>query len=114
MLTHFVCSRGSGKVAKYMHHETDRLCFLEARDGRQGAVAYARRTLRIYRAAVERGKDGRRGGYGSVEQQGFSLPYRQSARRASMPRIWLIASAGFRPFGHTSTQFRMERHRNRR
>ncbi len=37
-----------------------------------------------------------------------------TVRRTSMPRIWLMANAGFNPFGHTSTQFRMERHRNRR
>ena len=49
-----------------MQHETDRLRFLEARDGPQQARAYARRTLRIYRAAVKRGKDGRRSAYGSV------------------------------------------------
>ena len=41
-------------------------------------------------------------------------PAVHSASRASMPRIWLIASAGFRPFGQTSVQFRMERQRNRR
>ncbi len=49
-----------------MHHEAGRLHFLEARDGLEGARAFARTTLQVYRAAVARGRDGRRSGYGSV------------------------------------------------
>lgn len=49
-----------------MHHEGDRLRFVETRDGRPGAIAFAQQGLRIYRAAVKRGRDGRRSGYGSA------------------------------------------------
>jgi hypothetical protein len=50
----------------YLRLEAERLRFVEARDGRQGARDFALRTLRIYRAAVKRGKDGRRSGYGNA------------------------------------------------
>ena len=49
-----------------LRHEAARLSFLERRDGPDGAQDFARRTLTIYRAAVKRGKDGRRSGYGSA------------------------------------------------
>jgi hypothetical protein len=49
-----------------MRHEAARLCFVEARDGLPGAIAFARQSLRVYRAAVKRSKDGRRSGYGSA------------------------------------------------
>jgi hypothetical protein len=49
-----------------LRHESARLKFLERRDGHDGAQDFARRTLLIYRAAVKRGKDGRRSGYGSA------------------------------------------------
>lgn len=51
---------------KPMRHETERLRFVESRDGRPSAIAFAQQCLRIYRAAVKRGKDGRRSGYGSA------------------------------------------------
>ena len=56
-----------------MHLETERLRFLETRDGLDGALAFARRTLHIYRAAVKRGKDGRRTGYGSAYRRALLL-----------------------------------------
>lgn len=49
-----------------MRHEAGRLHFLERRDGLPGAVVFARQALGIYRAAVRRGKHGRRSGYGSA------------------------------------------------
>jgi hypothetical protein len=49
-----------------VHHEAERLRFMEARDGIQGGMAFARQDLRVYRAAVKRGKDGRRSGNGSA------------------------------------------------
>lgn len=49
-----------------LRHEAARLDFLERRDGLDGAQDFARRTLAAYRAAVKRGKDGRRSGYGSA------------------------------------------------
>lgn len=49
-----------------MHHEAERLRFMQARDGGPGAIAFAQQGLRIYRAAVKRGKDGRRRGYASA------------------------------------------------
>lgn len=49
-----------------MRQEAERLRFVETRDGLPGAIAFARQTLRTYRAAVKRGKDGRRSGYGSA------------------------------------------------
>mgnify|MGYP005826660609 CR=1 FL=1 len=48
-------------------------CFLEARDGRPGARDFALRTPRIYRAAVRRGKDGRRSGYGSAYRRALVI-----------------------------------------
>jgi len=39
---------------------------VETRDGLPGAIAFARQGLQVYRAAVRRGKDGRRSGYGSA------------------------------------------------
>jgi hypothetical protein len=39
---------------------------MEARDGIWGALAFAGQGLSVYRAAVKRGKDGRRSGYGSA------------------------------------------------
>jgi hypothetical protein len=49
-----------------VHHEAGRLRFMEARDGVQGAMAFARQSLSVYRAAVKRAKDGRRSGYASA------------------------------------------------
>jgi hypothetical protein len=49
-----------------VHHEAERLRFLENRDGPAAARAFAHRTLHVYRAAVKRGKDGRRSGYASA------------------------------------------------
>ena len=46
------------------YHELDRLGFVEARDGADAAYDFAERTLNLYRAALKRGKDGRRSGYG--------------------------------------------------
>lgn len=48
------------------HHDAERLRFVETRDGLPGAIASARQSLRVYRAAVKRGKDGRRSGYGGA------------------------------------------------
>lgn len=56
-----------------MHHEAERLRFLEARDGRAGAVDFARRTLRIYRAAVKRGRNGRRSAYGGAYRRALLM-----------------------------------------
>jgi hypothetical protein len=51
---------------RFVRHEAERLRFVETRDGIPGAIAFARQGLRGYRAAVKRGKDGRRSGYGSA------------------------------------------------
>lgn len=49
-----------------MRHEAGRLRFVETRDGLPAAIAFARQGLHVYRAAVRRGRDGRRSGYGSA------------------------------------------------
>ena len=75
-----------------LRHEAARLEFLERRDGLHGAQDFARRTLVIYRAAVKRGKDGRRSGYGSAYRRAlvescldFRLYLRPNARSKTSP-----------------------------
>jgi len=53
--------------------EAERLRFVEERDGQSGARDFALRTLRLYRAAVRRGKDGHRSGYGSSYRRALVL-----------------------------------------
>lgn len=49
-----------------MRHEAERLRFVETRDGIPGSIAFARQALSAYRAALKRGKDGHRRGYGGA------------------------------------------------
>ncbi|MBP6251468.1 MAG: hypothetical protein KA324_15390 [Rubrivivax sp.] len=70
-----------------MRHEAGRLQFLERRDGLSGAIAFARQGLHVYRAAVRRGKDGRRSGYGSA--------YRRALLESCLDfRVYLRQHAG--------------------
>jgi hypothetical protein len=70
-----------------MRHEAARLRFVEVRDGRPGAIVFARQTLRLYRAAVRRGQDGRRSGYGSA--------YRRALLESCLDfRVYLRQHAG--------------------
>lgn len=66
--------------ARPLRYEAARLGFLEIRDGADGAQDFARRTLAVYRAAVKRGRDGRRSGYGSAYRRALiesCLDFRQ-------------------------------------
>lgn len=70
-----------------MRHEAERLRFVEIRDGLPGSIAFARQGLRVYRAAVRRGKDGRRSGYGSA--------YRRALLESCLDfRVYLRQHAG--------------------
>lgn len=67
-----------------VHHEAGRLRLLEQREGPAAAEAFALRTLHVYRAAVKRGKDGRRSGYGSAYRRALlesCLDFRAYLRR---------------------------------
>lgn len=49
-----------------LRHETQRLTFLERRDGPVEAKNFARRTLATYKAALKKNKQGSRSGYGKA------------------------------------------------
>lgn len=69
---------------KPLYHEASRLQFIENRDGQKSGKEFARKTLDIYRAAVKRGKDGRRSGYGSAYRRTLiesCLDFREYLRR---------------------------------
>ena len=58
---------------KITESECNRILFVEKRDGVAEAIQFAKRTLRIYRAAVKKNRRGIRSGYGSTYRRSLVL-----------------------------------------
>jgi hypothetical protein len=56
-----------------MKLENERLLFVELRDGKEGVIDFARRTLKIYRMAIKRNREGKRSGYAQTYRRSLIL-----------------------------------------